>query len=114
MEDLDMEHKIIYIIAIIAVIICLIFFVVRIIKLCRLSKEERQKVLKTYLKGLVALAEQEIVGNKRGQERLEMVEESFRKKAPLVYKIILLLLGKDNLTQLIEDALKEIKDVFEK
>ena len=43
-----------------------------------------------------------------------MVEESFRKKAPLVYKITLLLLGKDNLTQLIEDALKEIKDAFEK
>lgn len=92
----------------------LVFVVIWIAKFCKMSKEEKIKLVKTYLKGLVALAEQEIVGTKRGQERLKMVEELFQKKAPMVYKITLLLLGKDNLIQLIEDALKEIKVAFEK
>lgn len=100
----------------IAVVICIVIVVIAIflIKFFSMNAEERKLALKTYLKGLVALAEQEIVGTKRGQEKLEMVQEYFQKKAPMVYKITLLLLGKDNLTQLIEDALKEIKDAFEK
>lgn len=96
------------------VLAALAFVIIWIVKFCKMSKEEKVTLVKTYLKGLVALAEQEIVGTKRGQERLKMVEESFQKKAPLVYKITLLLLGKDNLIQLIEDALKEIKIAFEK
>ncbi len=98
----------------IAVVICIVIVVIAIflIKFFSMNAEERKLALKTYLKGLVALAEQEIVGTKRGQEKLEMVQEYFQKKAPMVYKITLLLLGKDNLTQLIEDALKEIKESF--
>lgn len=96
------------------IISLLIFVITWIVKFCKMSKEDKIKLLKTYLKGLIALAEQEIIGNKRGEERLAMVEKAFREKAPMVYKITLLLLGKDNLTQLIEDALKEIKAAFEK
>ena len=42
-----------------------------------------------------------------------MVEEYFNKNAPLTYRIILFLLGKDNLKNLIEDALAEIKEVLQ-
>lgn len=109
-----MEDKIILTILIVIVAIVLIAAIIFLVKIFKMKPEERTKLVKTYLKGLVALAEQEIVGTKRGKERLEMVENVFKRKAPMIYKITLLLLGKDNLVQLIEDALKEIKTAFEK
>lgn len=111
---MNTDQIIFYIVLGVAVLGILVFAAIWIVKFCKLSKEEKIKLLKTYLKGLIALAEQEIVGSKRGEEKLAMVEKAFREKAPMVYKITLLLLGKDNLTQLIEDALKEIKAAFEK
>ena len=98
-------------VVILSVIILGAVFVTKYIKT---SPEERKKILKTYLKGIVALAEQEIVGTKRGQERLKAVENYFKEKAPIVYKILLLLLGKENFQGLVEEALKEIKESFEK
>lgn len=100
--------------AIIGIIaVCLLVFVITwIVKFCKMSKEEKIKTLKTYLKGLVSLAEQEIVGSKMGEEKLAMVEAYFNKKAPIIYKIILSLLGKDNLKEFIDEALKEIKESF--
>ena len=92
----------------------LAFIIYYLIKFCKLSKEERIKVLKTYLKGAIALAEQEIVGNKKGEEKLAMVEEYFRQHAPWFLKALLLITGKDNLKDLIEEALKEVKGSFEK
>lgn len=83
-----------------------------VIKFCKMSKDEKIKLLKTYLKGIIALAEQEIIGSERGEEKLAMVEDYFNKKAPVLYKIILLLVGKDNLKQLIESSLDEIKQSF--
>lgn len=110
-----MDDKIyLYIILAVIAVVAIVAIVIFVVKFCRMSKEEKIKLLKTYLKGLIALAEQEIVGDKRGQEKLEMVEKAFQERGPMVYKITLLLLGKDNLTQLIEDALKEIKAAFEK
>lgn len=111
---MNTDKIILYVIIGVMIISLLVFVITWIIKFCKMSKEDKIKLLKTYLKGLIALAEQEIVGNKRGEEKLAMVEKAFREKAPMVYKITLLLLGKDNLTQLIEDALKEIKAAFEK
>lgn len=111
---MNTDKIILYVIIGVMIISLLVFVITWIIKFCKMSKEDKIKLLKTYLKGLIALAEQEIIGNKRGEERLAMVEKAFREKAPMVYKITLLLLGKDNLTQLIEDALKEIKTAFEK
>lgn len=109
---MNIDKIILYaIIGIIAV--CLLAFVITwIVKFCKMSKEEKIKMLKTYLKGLISLAEQEIVGSKTGAEKLAMVEEYFNKKAPIIYKIILALLGKDNLRELIESALKELKESF--
>lgn len=95
--------------------VCLLVFVITwIIKFCKMSKEEKIKTLKTYLKGLVSLAEQEIIGTKKGEEKMKMVEDYFNKKAPFIYKMILSVLGKENLKEIIEEALKEIKDSFEK
>lgn len=92
----------------------LTFIIYNIIKFIKMKPEQKKEILKTYLKGLVVLAEQEIVGTKRGAERLKMVEDWFNKKAPMIYKIILLLVGKNNLKEFIEEALKEIKDAFNK
>lgn len=90
----------------------LAFLIYYIVKLCKMSKEERNKLLKTYLKGAIALAEQEIVGNKRGQEKLEAVEKYFKEHAPWFLKLVLFVAGKENLTELINEALQEVKDSF--
>lgn len=89
-----------------------IYGIIFIIKYAKMTPEERKKVLKTYLKGLIALAEQEIIGSKKGKEKLQMVEDYFNKKAPMAYKVILALLGKDNLKEIIEEALSEVKKTF--
>lgn len=84
-----------------------------IVKLAKMSPEDRKKYLVTYLKGLVALAEKEI-GAGHGADKLAMVEDYFNKKAPAFVKIVLTVFGKNNLRELIEMALKEIKESFEK
>ena len=110
---MDTEKIVLYI-SLGIVCLCLITaLIVKIVKLCKMPKEEREKVIKTYLKGIIMLAEEEIVGTKKGEERLAMVEEYFNKNAPLTYRIILFLLGKDNLKNLIEDALTEIKEALQ-
>ena len=90
----------------------LAFVICNIVKISKMKPEERKKVLITYLKGLVALAEQEILGNKKGEEKLKMVEDYFNKNAPWFLKLLLILMGKDNLKELIEVALAEIKKSF--
>lgn len=108
-----MENIIMYIILGLIGVGIIAFLVYNIIKIAKMPKEERRELLKTYLKGLVAEAEK-IIGAGYGDVKLAQVEEWFNKKAPMIYKIILTLLGKDNLKDLIEDALKEIKENFEK
>ena len=71
-------------------------------------------MLVTYLKGAVALAEKEIVGSSKGKEKLAMVEKYFNKNAPWFLKILLGIFGKENLQELIELALKEVKESFVK
>lgn len=109
---MDTEQIILYIIIGILAIILISVCIIKLIKFAKMDKEERRKLLKTYLKGIVALAEQEIVGTKKGEERLKMVEDYFNEKSPFIYKIILKMLGKENLKELIEEALKEIKTSF--
>ena len=110
---MNTEQIIIYIIFGVLAAILIGALIVKIIKFVKMSKEEKIKLIKTYLKGIIALAEQEIVGTKRGAERLQMVEGYFNEKAPYIYKAILLILGKDNLRELIEEALKEVKNSFQ-
>ena len=108
-----MNDIIMYIILGIIGVGILAFFIYNIIKIAKMPSEARRELIKTYLKGLVAEAEKQI-GAGNGDLKYAKVEEWFNKKAPMIYKIILTLLGKDNLKDLIEDALKEIKESFEK
>lgn len=89
------------------------FIVYKIIQIVKLPQDEKRELIITYLKGLVALAEKSL-GEKRGQEKLQMVENYFKEKAPFVYKILLNFLKEDALSDLIEKALKEIKESFSK
>jgi hypothetical protein len=91
----------------------LAFVVYKIIQIAKMKPEERKELIKTYLKGLVAEAEKQI-GAGNGDLKFAQVEEWFNKKAPMILKIVLSILGKENLKDLIEDALKEIKESFEK
>ena len=91
----------------------LAFVIYKIVQIAKMKPEERKELIKTYLKGLVAEAEKQI-GAGNGDLKLAQVEEWFNKKAPMVLKIVLSILGKENLKDLIEDALKEIKESFEK
>ena len=52
--------------------------------------------------------------NKREASAFEaqMVEDYFNKKAPMVYKFVLFLIGKDNFKQIVEEALEDIKNSF--
>lgn len=109
---MNTEQIILYIVIGVVIAAIIGFFAVKLIKFAKMSKEEKTKILKTYLKGIIALAEQEIVGTKKGEEKLKMVEDYFNEKAPRIYKAILLMLGKENLKELIEEALKEIKGSF--
>ena len=91
----------------------LAFVIYKIVQIAKMKPEERKQLIKTYLKGLVAEAEKQI-GSGNGDRKLAQVEEWFNKKAPMVLKIVLSILGKENLKDLIEDALKEIKESFGK
>ena len=102
---MDIDKIILYVIIGVFCVFLITFLVIKIVKFAKMSKDEKIKLLKTYLKGIISLAEQEIVGDKKGADY-------FNKKAPTVYKIVLLLLGKDNLKQLIESSLEEIKQAF--
>lgn len=93
--------------------IALAILVVFIIKFCRLSKEEKKKLILVWIKGAVAQAEKEI-GAGHGDEKFKEVEDYFHKRAPWFIKILLLATGKDSLKEIIELALKEIKESFEK
>ena len=95
-------------------IILIAFFVYYLIKFFKLSPEKRKELIKTYLKGLISYAEENIIGTKMGAERLKYVEDYFNKNAPFVLKILLLVTCKDSLEELIEEALAEIKGAFEK
>lgn len=86
----------------------IIYYTVKIVKM---TPEDRKKKIVTYLKGVVALAEQEL-GSGQGEAKLEEVEAYFNKNAPILLKVLLFLTGKDSLKDLIEQALSEIKESF--
>lgn len=100
---------------IIAVVIAAVLAVaiVGIVKVCKLKPEERKKVLLTFVKGIVAMAEKEI-GSGHGDEKFKEVEEYFHKHAGWFIKTLLMLSGKNTLKDLIELALQEVKEAFEK
>lgn len=89
------------------------YLVPQIIKFCKTSKDDKRKLLLTYLAGLVTMAEDKI-GAGHGAEKLADVENYFNAHAGLFYKIILRVFGKENLKGLIEEALQLVKKNFEK
>lgn len=90
------------------------WLVYTIIRIKRMTPEERTEQIKTYLKGLIALAEKEFVGPGRGAEKLESVIENFHKNAPVILRMILAFAGVESLEELIEKALTELKENFNK
>ena len=93
-------------------LVLLTLLIIKIVKFVKMSPEQKREFLKTYVKGIVALAEQTVTGSKKGQEKLQMVEDYFNKKAPMAYKFVLFLIGKDNFKQIVEEALEDIKNSF--
>ena len=89
----------------------LAFIIYMIVKLVRMSPEERKETLLNWLKGAVVAAE-EYIGSGHGDEKLKYVEDYFNKKAPWFLKILLTIMGKDNLKELIEEALQAVKNSF--
>lgn len=109
-----MEDKIILIILIVVIAVIVVAAIIFLVKILKMKPEERTELLKTYLKGAIAWAEQQFVGSGRGAEKIEAVEKYFNEHASWFLKIVLKLTGKQNLTQLIEEGLTEIKNNFTK
>ena len=80
--------------------------VVFIIKICKMSPDERKEVIITFLIGLVTNAETAL---DNGEERFAWVEEQFSTKAPMFYKLLLMVTKSANLDDLIEKALERAK-----
>lgn len=108
-----MENVVLYIVLGALCVCGLAFLVANIVKFCKMSAGDKREVLITYLQGLVVWAEQQI-GAGHGAEKLAQVEEYFKKNAPRFYRIVLSLVGKDNLKELIELALERVKENFSK
>ena len=89
------------------------YLVPQIIKFGKMSKDDKRKLLLTYLAGLVTMAEDKI-GAGHGAEKLAEVENYFNTHAGPYYKMILKVFGKENLKGLIEEALALVKKNFEK
>ncbi len=89
------------------------YLVPQIIKFCKMSKDDKRKLLLTYLAGLVTMAEDKI-GAGHGAEKLAEVENYFNTHAGPYYKMILKVFRKENLKDLIEEALALVKKNFEK
>lgn len=108
-----MENLIVYgALAIIAIAI-LGFVIFKFVKFFKMPKEEKKKIIISYLAGLVTLAEDKI-GSGHGEEKLAEVEKYFKENAGITYKMILKVFGKENLKDLIEEALQMVKDNFSK
>ena len=96
--------------------VCLLglaFIVKKVYDIYSMSKEERIAELVTYLKGIVALVEEEYIGSGRGEEKLAAVKDYFDKNAPTFLKLLLKSVGLD-IGVLIEKALAELKQAFNK
>lgn len=89
------------------------YLATQIVKFCKMSKDDKRKLLLTYLAGLVTMAEDKI-GAGHGAEKLAEVENYFNTHAGPYYKMILKVFGKESLKDLIEEALALVKKNFEK
>ena len=91
----------------------LTFAIYLIVRICKMKPEERRELLLNFLKGAVVAAE-EYIGSGHGDEKLQYVEEYFKKKAPWFLKILFAISGQNNLKSLIEEALDAVEGSFGK
>ncbi len=91
----------------------IIYLVINIAKFCKMNSTEKREFVLTYVKGLVAYAEKTL-GSGKGAEKLKLVEDMFKKKAPMIYKMLLKAVGVKDIKELIEVALSEVKRDFVK
>lgn len=91
----------------------LVYLIVNIVKFSKMKPEERKEMVVTYLKGLVTYAEKKL-GSGKGAEKLKLVEDMFKKKTPMIYKMLLKATGVKDIKELIEVALAEVKRDFVK
>lgn len=91
----------------------LAFVIYLIVRICKMKPEERKELLLNFLKGAVVSAE-EYIGSGHGDEKLQYVEEYFKKKAPWFLKILFMISGQDTLKGLIEEALDAVEISFGK
>ena len=91
----------------------LAFVIYLIVRICKMKPEERKELLLNFLKGAVVAAE-EYIGSGHGDEKLQYVEEYFKKKAPWFLKILFMISGQDTLKGLIEEALEAVEGSFGK
>ena len=89
------------------------YVIFELVKFFKMSKEEKRKTIVSYLVGLVTMAEEKI-GSGHGEEKLAEVERYFKENAGLFYKTILKVFCKENLKDLIEEALRMVKNNFGK
>ena len=89
------------------------YVIFELVKFFKMSKEEKRKTIVSYLVGLVTMAEEKI-GSGDGEEKLAEVERYFKENAGLFYKIILKVFCKESLKDLIEEALRMVKNNFGK
>lgn len=108
-----MEDIIIYCLFGILCLGVITYLVINIIKFCKMTPTEKMEFVLTYVKGLVAYAEKTL-GSGKGAEKLKLVEDMFKKKAPMIYKMLLKAIGAKDITELIEVALAEVKRDFTK
>lgn len=108
-----MEDIIIYCLFGILCLGVIIYLVINIIKFCKMTPAEKREFVLIYVKGLVAYAEKTL-GSGKGAEKLKLVEDTFKKKAPMIYKILLKAIGVKDIKELIEIALAEVKRDFTK
>lgn len=108
-----MESLIVYgSLAIIAIAI-LGYVIFKLVKFFKMPEEEKRKTIVSYLVGLVTMAEEKI-GSGHGEEKLAEVERYFKENAGLFYKVILKVFCKESLKDLIEEALRMVKNNFGK
>lgn len=108
-----MESLIVYGSLVIIAIAILGYVIFKLVKFFKMPEEEKRKIIVSYLVGLVTMAEEKI-GSGHGAEKLAEVERYFKEHAGLFYKAILKVLRKESLKDLIEEALRMVKNNFGK
>ena len=75
-----MPEWIIWVIIGLFAVVALVAIIAFVIKFIKMKPEERKDLLIQFLIGLVSVAEIEIVGSQKGQEKIALVEEQFKKR----------------------------------